>query len=288
MSQRTGLLPTILAGVLFGTTVPIIKLELNSNIPIELFLELRFAVASAIIFPLFKGKGRDRRSIFRSRTIWIIALVNALGYVTQFQGQSLTSSSNAALIISTAALLIPILSLFHVRERLGRRKITGVVGGFLGTALVVTRGQALVLASSEFVGDILILFTAVTIALVFVFSKNTVEKAGGESVARGILILTAFFVLPTISLDRNLTVSLSLNQWLGIVYLALFATVGGYYFFMKGLESISPTVSSIILPIEVMVAVALSVVLFRDPFNLYSAIGAALIIGGVFLVSTGT
>ena len=55
---------------------------------------------------------------------------------------------------------------------------------------------------------------------------------------------------------------------------------------MKGLESVSPTVSSIILPIEVMVAVALSVIVFSDPFNLYSGTGAFLIIAGVVLVST--
>jgi len=55
---------------------------------------------------------------------------------------------------------------------------------------------------------------------------------------------------------------------------------------MKGLESVSPTVSSIILPIEVMVAVALSVIIFSDPFNLYSGTGAFLIIAGVVLVST--
>jgi len=71
-----------------------------------------------------------------------------------------------------------------------------------------------------------------------------------------------------------------------VVFLAVFATVGAYYFFMKGLESVSPTVSSIILPIEVMVAVALSVIIFGDPFNLYSGTGAFMIIAGVVLVST--
>jgi drug/metabolite transporter (DMT)-like permease len=288
MSRGEGLVPTILAGALFGTTVPIIKLELNSNIPPELFLELRFAIASAVIFLLLPRRVWMQWKIFRSRPIWIVGLINAAGYITQFQGQVLTSSSNAALIISTAALMIPLLSLFHVRERLGRRKIAGVVTGFVGTGLVVTRGQVLVLGSSEFLGDLSILFTAVTIALVFVLSKNLVEKSEARPVTSGMLLLTSLFVLPTLPLDQNRTINLTLTEWLGIAYLAIFATVGGYYFFMKGLETVSPTVSSIILPIEVIVAVVLSVILFRDPFNYYSATGAVLIVAGVALVSTSS
>lgn len=286
MAQKQGLISTLLAGALFGTTVPIIKFGLNANIPPELFLELRFALASAVILLFLRGRGWEKWDLLKSRSIWIVGLVNAAGYATQFQGQVLTSSSNAALIISTAALMIPILSLLYVRERLGRRKITGVITGFIGTALVVTEGQALNLGSIELEGDLLILFTAVTIALVFVLSKPLVERAGGRAVTGGMLLITALLILPTLPLDQNFTLSFGLTEWLCIVYLAVIATVGAYYFFMKGLESVSPTVSSIILPVEVIVAVTLSVILFRDPFNLYSASGAVLIIAGVGLVTT--
>jgi drug/metabolite transporter (DMT)-like permease len=286
--QKDGLVSTLIAGALFGTTVPVIKFVLNSNIPPELFLELRFAIASGVILLFLRGRGWWSRGLFKSRPIWMVGLVNAAGYVTQFQGQVLTSSSNAALIISTAALMIPILSRLYVREKLRRRKLTGVITGFIGTALVVTRGQALNLGSSELEGDFLILFTAVTIALVFVTSKPLVGAAGGRPITSGILLITALLILPTLPLDRNPTISFGPAEWLCIIYLAVFATVGGYYFFMKGLESVSPTVSSIILPIEVIVAVILSVILFKDPFNLYSATGAVLLIAGVGLVSTAT
>ena len=286
MGRRQGLVPTILAGCLFGTTVPIIKLVLNSNVSPELFLEMRFAIASAVILLFLQGRGWVHMDLLRTRPIWIVGFVNAAGYVTQFKGQALTSSSTAALIISTAALMIPILSLIYVRERLVKWKVIGVVTGFVGTALVVSRGQALVLGSSELEGDLLILFTAVTIALVFVLSKRIVDSAGGRSVTGGMLLITALFALPTVLLDRPITFQISLADWSYIVYLSVIATVAAYYLFMRGLESISPTVSSIILPIEVIVAVALSVVFFQDPFNAYSATGAVLIIAGVALVST--
>jgi drug/metabolite transporter (DMT)-like permease len=287
MVNRVGLVATILAGMLFGTSVPVIKLGLGF-IPPDTFVTLRFSFASALIVFLLWGRGWVQLDLFRSRQIWIIGFINALGYVTQFQGQLVTSSSNAALMISTAALMIPLLSLIYLHEKMGMRKVAGVLSGFIGTGLVVTRGQTLNLGSSEVLGDLLILGTAVTIALVFVLSKDLVEKKGGRAVTGGIVLVTTLLLLPTLPFDWNQSINPAPAAWFYVLFLAVFATVGAYYFFMKGLESVSPTVSSIILPIEVVVAVILSVVIFADPFNLYSGTGALLIIAGVVLVSTAS
>ncbi len=285
--DKRGLAATMLAGLLFGTSVPVIKLGLNF-IPPDTFVTLRFSFASTLIVLVLQGRGWVQWSLFRSRQIWIVGFINALGYVLQFQGQLVTSSSNAALIISTAALMIPVLSLIYVHEKVGMRKLAGVLSGFIGIVLLVTRGQAVNLGSSEVLGDFLILGTAVTIALVFVLSKDLVESKGGRAVTGGIILVTTVLLLPTIPFDQSLSINLAPVAWLYVLFLAVFATVGAYYFFMKGLESVSPTVSSIILPIEVVVAVTLSVIIFGDPFNIYSGMGACLIIAGVVLVSTAT
>jgi drug/metabolite transporter (DMT)-like permease len=287
MVDRAGLAATMTAGFLFGTSVPVIKLGLGF-IPPDTFVTLRFSFASALIVSVLRGRGWVQLDLFRSRQIWIIGFINALGYVTQFQGQLVTSSSNAALIISTAALMIPLLSLIYLHEKMGMRKVAGVSSGFIGTALVVTRGQTLNLGSSEVLGDLLILGTAVTIALVFVLSKDLVENKGGRAVTGGIVLVTTLLLLPTVPFDWNQSINPAPAAWFYVLFLAVFATVGAYYFFMKGLESVSPTVSSIILPIEVVVAVVLSVIIFADPFNLYSGTGALLIIAGVVLVSTAS
>src|SRR2546428_11178677 len=121
MVDRRALAATIIAGLLFGTSVPVIKLGLDF-IPPDTFVTLRFSFASALIIFLLKGRGWVQRDLFRSRQIWIIGFINALGYVLQFQGQLITSSSNAALIISTAALMIPVLSLAYVHEKNGVEK----------------------------------------------------------------------------------------------------------------------------------------------------------------------
>src|SRR5205807_4197656 len=178
-------------------------------VPPNTFVTLRFLFASALIVFLLQGRGWVQRDLFRSRKIWIIGFINAFGYVLQFQGQLITSSSNAALIISTAALMIPVLSLAYVHEKMGMRKIAGVLSGFIGIVLLVTRGQAVNLGSSEVLGDLLILGTAVTIALVFVLSKDLVEKKGGRPVTGGIILVTAMLLLPTVAFDLRSSTNLA-------------------------------------------------------------------------------
>ena len=286
-APRIGILATVLSGILFGTSVPIIKLGLDL-LPADLFAALRFTLASAIVLLLLRQRGWFDWTLLRARPIWTVGFVNALGYVLQFQGQRFTTSSDAALIISTAALMIPVLSWARGSEKISRKKGFGVLSGFLGASLVVTRGQFVSLGQAQFLGDVLILGTAITIALIFLYSKDLVIEKGGRAVTGGMILITSLLLVLAIPLDQGASVSLGWEAFFYIVFLAVVATVGAYYFLMKGLETVSPTMSSIILPIEVIVAVALSVVIFGDPFNLYSGTGAVLIVAGVLLVSSSS
>ncbi len=55
MVDRRGLAATMLAGLLFGTSVPVIKLGLNF-VPPNTFVTLRFLFASALIVFLLQGR----------------------------------------------------------------------------------------------------------------------------------------------------------------------------------------------------------------------------------------
>ncbi len=264
-----------------------IKLGLGL-LPADLFAALRFSLASVLVLLFLRRKGWVDWTFLRTRPIWVVGFVNAFGYVLQFQGQKLTTSSDAALIISTAALMIPVLSWARRSEKIAAKKGLGVLSGFLGASLVVTQSPAVSLGKSQFLGDVLILGTAVTIALVFIYSKDLVVHKGGRAVTGGMILITSALLVLAIPLDQGASVNLGWEAAFNITFLAVVATVGAYYFLMKGLETVSPTVSSIILPIEVIVAVALSVVIFGDPFNLYSGTGAVLIVAGVLLVSSSS
>jgi drug/metabolite transporter (DMT)-like permease len=100
------------------------------------------------------------------------------------------------------------------------------------------------------------------------------------------ILISAFLLWFAVPLDFGSTIQFGWDAVFYVTFLGVVATLGAYYFLMKGLETISATVSSVILPIEVVVAVMLSVIIFNDPFNIFSATGAVLIVTGVGLVSS--
>jgi drug/metabolite transporter (DMT)-like permease len=139
----------VFSGILFGTSVPTIKLGLGL-LPPDLFAALRFSLASVLVLLLLRRKGWIDWSLLQARPIWVVGFVNAFGYVLQFEGQNFTTSSDAALIISTAALMIPVLSWARGNEKIAAKKGLGVLSGFFGASLVVTQGQAVSLVRRRF------------------------------------------------------------------------------------------------------------------------------------------
>src|SRR5437588_12778453 len=111
---------------------------------------------------------------------------------------------------------------------MGMRKLTGVLLGFIRITLLVTRGQTVNLGSSELLGDLLILGTAVTIALVFVLSKDLVEKKGGRPVTGGIILVTAMMMHRTVVLNLCYSINLVLIAVFYGVFLSVFALSDAY------------------------------------------------------------
>ncbi|HZD12121.1 MAG TPA: DMT family transporter [Candidatus Binatus sp.] len=286
MRFDTGLVATVTAGILFGTSIPLIKLGLDHSIPPLSFASLRFLLASLLIIALFRGKGWVDKSLLFSQKMWIVGLLNMLGYVLQFEGQSLATGSEAALIIGTAALMIPLIAWSRRQEEFRLLKAVGVIIGFLGISLLVLGETA---ASnpgqSHFIGELLLGATAVTIALVFIYSKSLAVKHGDRAVTGGIVLTSTLLLLPFAPLGQTIQTVLDPLMWLYIIALAIFGTVGAYYFFSRSLEHVSPIVSSTILPIEVVVSTLLSVLVFNDAFTILSGAGAVLTLIGVALVS---
>jgi drug/metabolite transporter (DMT)-like permease len=75
--------------------------------------------------------------------------------------------------------------------------------------------------------------------------------------------------------------------WLGILYLGLVPTFTPLMLYVASLRTISPTVSSLLVLLEVVVAAILSFLLLRDPLDAFTLAGGALILFGAYVVTRG-
>src|SRR2546427_553681 len=75
--------------------------------------------------------------------------------------------------------------------------------------------------------------------------------------------------------------------WLGIAYLGLVPTFTPLLLYVASMRTISPTVSGLLILLEVVVAAVLSFLFLRDPFDAFTLAGGALILFGAYVVTRG-
>jgi drug/metabolite transporter (DMT)-like permease len=267
----------IVAAVIWGSSFPVITYALRDISPI-LLLVLRFVLAFLILVPRCRSIEQIRP--FFKRDVILISIPSALAFLLQFKAQELTTASKAALYVNSSPVFVAIIaSVFH-RERFGPRQIAALLTAMAG--VVVTSTQ---LDFSGFsavnTGDMLCLGVGACWALFIVFSRTIIKRYGSLQLSQGLYLWTAVMALPFLAFEN---VHFAWTSVPAIVYLAAFTTVGAYYFYLKGAQSVSSLSISIIILIEVIVAFLISHFALGESFSLVETVGVFLVMGGVLMV----
>jgi drug/metabolite transporter (DMT)-like permease len=277
---------TILAGVLWGTSFPVIKIGLN-YVDSYMFVFLRFLFASALMFLImlltrklsFPKKGQKKLIVF-------LGLANGIGYLLQYIGMNYTSAAKAALFINLSAIWVAILSPKLLGEDLERKKILGVIAGLIGVLLVTSNLNFSMFKEWQLIGDALLIFSGVTWAFFMIYNKPLATSGNSLiSSLTWILPSTLLPMIPFIFFSTGNITNLPIEAWLAISYTAVVCWIIPYYLWLEGLKHISASTSTVLLLSEVVVAMAISFVLLNESLTLISAVGAFFIVTAILLVS---
>src|SRR2546425_9350863 len=173
------------------------------------------------------------------------------------------------------------------REAMTRMKVAGILIGTFGVVGIATKLDPASLAGGQFAGDLLVFVAGVVWAFYVVGAKRMVDR-GGDYVAltAGILSTTALLAaIPLFFVGWPLPTSA--NGWLGIAYLGLVPTFTPLMLYVASMRTISPTISGILILLEVVVAAILSFVFLQDALSAYTVAGGAMILLGAFVVTRG-
>ncbi len=286
-SQKSkAVLFTILAGALWGTSFPIIKIGLAYTDPFA-FLFWRFLVSSvalvAVMLLLRKlefKKGDVKLLVF-------LGIANGAGYLLQYVGMNYTTAAKAALFINLSAMWVALLSPKLLGERFSKIKIVGVLFGLVGIVFVSTNLDFQSLMGGQIVGDLMLVVSGVAWAVFMVYNKrllNISTSATFQSMT-WVLVFTMLSILPFSFLAGSRFFALSLTAWLGVFYTAIVCWVLPYYLWLEGLKHLSASTSTVLLLSEIVIAVVLSILVLKEPVTIFSTIGAFFIVVAIALVS---
>ena len=283
--RKKAVLMTILAGILWGTSFPAIKIGLQYMDPYT-FVFLRFLTASLTMLLILVIKGKASFNFNKKRLVIFLGMVNGVAYLLEYVGMASTTASKSSLFINLSAVWVAFLCPLLLRERLGNKKAIGVGVSMAGVILMTTNLNIATLTQGAIIGDVLVVGAGITWAIFMVYNKPLANSSKSFILPMTLLLLfTLVPLLPTGLLSAGSFASLPLEAWLAILYTAVLCWVLPYYLWLKGLQHLSPVTSAIVLLTEIVVAVTISTLFLGEVFTAISGVGAILIVIAILLVS---
>jgi len=289
-SPRQAVALTLLAGLLWGSSFVVIKIGLETIDPYW-FAFLRFAVATVIAVAYVVATGRlgALRRLLCRKLVILFGVANALGFILQFKGQTLTTAGKAALFVNVSTIFVAVGSRFMFRERFGPLKVLAVAAGMVGVFLVTTGGRLSIASPTEFTGDMIVLGAAVAWTFFILLDKRIVHGTDVDirALTAAQVLLTSLTALPAALLLAPRSFPALDASWWAILYTAVFCTIIPFMLWTAGLRFISATVSTVILLVEILFAILLAAVLLGERLTPVGLVGAGLIAVAAFLATRG-
>jgi drug/metabolite transporter (DMT)-like permease len=277
---------TILAGVLWGTSFPIIKIGLADTDPFA-FVFWRFLVSAFTLLIIMLFLRKLDFKLVNKKLLIFLGMANAAGYLLQYAAMGYTTAAKAALFINLSAMWVAVLSPKLLGETFSHKKILGVIIGFVGIVFVSTNMDFSALGGGQFLADLSLVISGFTWAIFMIYNKKLVSNstlATFQSMT-WVLLFTFVSIAPFGFLAGPNFFALSSFAWFGIFWTAIVCWVIPYYLWLEGLKHLSASTSTVLLLSEIVMAVILSIVVLKEPVTVLSSIGAFFIVIAIALVS---
>jgi drug/metabolite transporter (DMT)-like permease len=288
------LTPLVLANALWGSSYVVAKIALE-EIPPPLLAGLRFTIAVMVLWLVTGVRGRlwkttdlpppgDSARLLGLGVIGV-AVTGLLGY----WGVSLTTATDAALLIVGEVLFTTLLAVLLVGERLSLPRGLGMATGLVGVVVLVAGGasDALPLAPARPLGDVLILAGLGFEAAYTVVGTRLTRRYDPLTVLTLSISGSCLVWLPLIgwyALQGNLHVPSPVAS-AGVLYLALINSVVCYWLWFGVLRRAGATLGALSLMAQPVVGALLGVLVLGDPLLPSTLVGGACVLVCLLIAS---
>lgn len=203
------------------------------------------------------------------------------------RGMALTSPISGAIIMITSPLLVLIIGNLILKEKITWQRISGILIGLGGAALLILSGTISSEKQDNALGDIFIFINAVSWGTFLVLVKPLMQKYHTITVLKWVFLFGMIILIP-LGWTGMMDVAwpeLSGRTWFGIIFVVVAVTYIAYLMNIYGLKILSPTVVSAYIYLQPLLAAGIAVYLGKDTITWQKSVSALLILGGVMLAS---
>ena len=292
VSSATSLLPHVAAFgavALWGVSFVATKAALDELTPVTLVFT-RFGLGTGLLLGLVALRGG---AVIPPRDAWPpLALMGFVGIfvhqMLQAHGLTLTTAVHTGWLIGLIPIWSALLARMLLGEAFGGMKSAGLVVGFLGAALVVTRGSisADVLGLPTTRGDVLILASTLNWAVYTVLGHATIRSLGALRATAGTMLFGWLLLAPFFLAGAGWTeyASASATTWIAVAFLGLACSGVAYVLWYEAIRGLETSKVASFLYLEPLVTVVAAFFLLGETLTLSTAAGGLFVLVGVALV----
>ena len=252
----------------------------------------RWLFAFLIVLTWTSGElWRHRKLVIQKwRYISFLALSSAIGFgALHYVALQYTTAINGALFQGLMSICILISAFIILGDRFGMRQGTGVVLGFAGVAVIVTRGDIDVVFGLTFnTGDIILLIATMSYSIYAVFLRRAPQELTSSALMAGMFGFAALYMFPlwlieVYFFERPLPVNYTAIWSIG--FMTLGPSVLAQIFWAYSVSKVGPGTAGYFIYLAPVFGVLLATSLLGEQFFLYHAVGIVLIFIGIWLAT---
>ena len=287
-NNNSGPIAALLAVQLLFGSLPVTAKITLSEIPAVALVGMRVGIATLVlvVFQLY----RKRLWLKNKSDYWRLAILGFFGVVLNqlfsVVGISLTTASNASLLIVTIPIFTLLIGFLIGVEKITLAKVAGIVLALLGAIILIDPRNAS-FSSQTTLGDALIILNSLAFGIYVTTSKDVVTRNGPFRSMMWVFIFSSLVCVPLAinSISAVNVRAVSSNTWWLVVYISICATAFPYLLNAYAIARVSPAVVAVFIYLQPLIGFILAMLFLGEAFGVKFFISTAFIFAGVFLVS---
>jgi drug/metabolite transporter (DMT)-like permease len=284
--------PALWAVFFWGLSFIATKMALREIHPFTL-LTLRFGIGGFLLLLVQLQKDKRFLKAFSFKdwvSIILLAIVGISGHtLLQAYGLLYTTAINTGWIVAIIPIFITIVARFYLGEPITIRKIGGIIFGFLGVFLVISKGvfSLSIFGFGSTFGDFLILISTLTWTAFTVGGRGFLSRFPPLAAITPIMIVGCLVTLPFTWLkwEWDILFHLSLSGWMSVLFLGIFCSGLAYLFWYSALEKKDSSIVGMYLYLEPFVTLIGAYLLLNEEIKWITLMGGGMILLGVYLAT---
>jgi drug/metabolite transporter (DMT)-like permease len=288
MDRRlTAHLSLLAANLIYGANYTIAKEVMPAYIAPYGFVLLRCAGAVMLFWLTALAVPEKVSSTHMPRLVLCAVFGIAINQLLFLKGLSLTHPINASILMTATPILVLIMAAVILREPITWQRGIGVATGLSGAMLLLLWDREVTFMSATFMGDVLIFLNAASYGVFLVLVAPLMSLYHPITVMRWVFTFGAFMVIPFGfgELSAVLWHTFTPQIWAGTAFVVVGLSYFAYLFNSIGLRHLSPSVVSIYIYLQPLLATLIAVFMGKDALSMVDLVSALLVFGGVYLVS---